>query len=95
MRALLLALVLALPAAGCTDALGIVGNHCQAEMATVRAQYGQPGDVEEATSSQLWFYPATQERQRFTFLFDWSGGSCDVSGPNSFSIAPSAPLTLP
>lgn len=90
MRTRYLALILA-PLAGCTDTLGIGGN-CQAEMASVRQQFGSPDDTESVGESQLWFYDARPGRGRFTYEFDWASGTCLVSGPNPYTRAPTQPI---
>ena len=95
MRTRSLALILPL-LAGCTDALGI-GTQCTAEMARVRRDFGNPDDIGTGGSleSQIWFYDARQGRNRFTYEFDWEGGSCLVSGPNFYHRAPVDAPDLP
>lgn len=81
---------------GCTDTLGL-GGECDAEMATVRRDFGNPDDVGTGGSldRQIWFYDARAGRDRFTYEFNWESGVCIVSGPNFYARAPAEPPRLP
>lgn len=82
-RALLLAL-LALP--GC-DSL-VPQGECDGEMTSVRLQYGTPDEVETGAQTQIWFYNPPQS---VYFEFDWSTGTCQVTGPVAFQRTPETP----
>lgn len=72
--------------AGCTDALGI-GGECDTEMREVRRDEGLPDEqTPQGLRSVRWIYDSGSGA-RYYYDFDWSSGSCIVTGPVAFSRA--------